>query len=259
MRIARVEVDGRASFAAVEGAPGAEVAHLLDGDPFAGSPPRTGAARALSAVRLLPPVRPTKIVAVGRNYADHISEMGGQQPEAPRIFLKPPSALVAAGEPIAYPRLSDEVHHEAELAVVLGRRCRNLRREDVPAVVLGYTCANDVTARDLQRRDGQPTWAKCFDTFCPLGPWIETDLDPVDLRISCTVNGQTRQDGRTSQMLLDAWSLVAYVSEAMTLEPGDVVLTGTPSGVGPIEIGDVVSVEIEGIGTLANPVGVPPG
>ncbi len=157
MRIARVELEGQLSFVAVEGAPGAEIAHLLDSDPLDATTGRTSAALPLSAVRLLPSVRPTKIVAVGQNYADHITELGGQRPEAPRIFLKPPSALVATGEPITYPSLSREVHHEAELTVVRAQRCHHLWREGVPAVGLGYACANDVTACDLQRRNGRPT------------------------------------------------------------------------------------------------------
>ncbi len=208
----------------------------------------------LTEVQLLPPVRPGKIVAVGRNYAAHAAEMGNEVPTAPLLFLKAPSSVIGPGEPILLPPQSAEVHHEAELAVVLGHRCRDLAPQEAAGVILGYTCANDVTARDLQRRDGQWARAKSFDTFCPLGPWIETDLDPTDVAVRCWVNGELRQEGRTAQMVFPVLELVAYVSQMMTLEPGDVILTGTPAGVGPLQAGDRVVVEVEGIGRLENPV-----
>jgi 2-keto-4-pentenoate hydratase/2-oxohepta-3-ene-1,7-dioic acid hydratase in catechol pathway len=207
----------------------------------------------LSAVRLLPPCRPTKIVAVGVNYRAHAAEFGKAVPAEPLLFLKPPSALLGPGQAIVLPRMSELVHHEAELAAVIGRRLRSASPEEARAAVLGYTCLNDVTARDLQRQDGQFTRAKGFDTFAPVGPWIETELDPRDLRLWCRVNGEVRQDGRTSDMVWDVPALLSFISRIMTLWPGDVVTTGTPPGVGPLVPGDRVEVEIEGIGVLANP------
>jgi 2-keto-4-pentenoate hydratase/2-oxohepta-3-ene-1,7-dioic acid hydratase in catechol pathway len=180
--------------------------------------------------------------------------MGGDVPAEPMVFLKPSTAVVGPGEPIVIPWQSEHVEHEAELAVVIGRLCRNVPEEAVPDVVLGYTCANDVTARDLQRTDGQWGRAKGFDSFCPLGPWIQTDLDVADARIRGSVNGIVRQDGSTADMVRTVPELVSWISGVMTLLPGDVILTGTPAGVGPIVAGDTVTVEIDGIGVLANPV-----
>jgi len=213
-------------------------------------------------VELLAPCQPTKVVAIGLNYRAHAAEHGLDLPAEPLFFLKPASAVIGPGAAIVYPgHLSQWVDHEAELAVVIGRRAHRASREEAPTFVLGYTCANDVTARDLQRRDGQWTRSKGFDTFCPLGPWIvprpdpaEPGLDPVDLQIRCWVNGQLRQDGRTADMVFSVAELIAHVSAVMTLEPGDVILTGTPAGVGPLVPGDRVAVEIEGIGTLENSV-----
>jgi 2-keto-4-pentenoate hydratase/2-oxohepta-3-ene-1,7-dioic acid hydratase in catechol pathway len=207
-----------------------------------------------SAAQLLAPVFPTKVIGVGKNYADHAAEMGGQIADEPVLFVKPATAVIGPGAPIVLPAASSEVHHEAELAVVIGTVARNVDAEDAGAHILGYTAANDVTARDLQRRDGQWGRAKGFDTFCPLGPAIETELDPVGLRISCTVNGETRQEATTEDMVFGVAELLAFVSSVMTLLPGDVILTGTPSGVGPILPGDRVEVEIERIGALLNPV-----
>jgi 2-keto-4-pentenoate hydratase/2-oxohepta-3-ene-1,7-dioic acid hydratase in catechol pathway len=205
--------------------------------------------------RLLAPVIPTKIVAVGRNYADHAAELGNELPESPMIFLKPPTSVIGPHQPIRLPPDSHEVHHEAEMAVVIGRVARNVEIEDAGAYILGYTAANDVTARDLQRTDGQWTRAKGFDTFCPLGPAIDTELDPTEgLSVICRVNGDLRQAGSTSDMVFGVGELIAYITRVMTLLPGDVILTGTPGGVGPIEAGDKVEVEIEGIGVLLNPV-----
>ena len=228
--------------------------HSLEAAPW--DSPRLGPAVAtLDAVDLLAPCQPSKIVAVGRNYADHAAEHGSEVPVEPLIFLKPPSAVIGPGASIIYPEhLSGWVEHEAELAVVIGRRAHRVHRENAPAFVLGYTCANDVTARDLQQRDEQWTRSKGFDTFCPLGPWIVTDLDVTDLRVRCSSNGRLRQDARTREMVFPVPVLVAYVSAVMTLEPGDVILTGTPAGVGPLHPGDRVTVEIEGIGTLENEV-----
>jgi len=260
---------GAVRFGLVEGEPDRPdtlVIAELDGHPFTPQPRdldghRTGRAWPLADVRLLAPVLPSKIVAFGRNYAEHAAELGHEVPEVPITFLKPSTSVIGPNETIAYPDVSKDVHYEAELAVVIGRLCRQVPRERVPEVILGYTCANDVTARDLQRAENQWGRAKGFDTFCPLGPWIETELDlagasgagnPADLSITCTVNDELKQAGRTSQMIRGVAELVAFVSEAMTLLPGDVILTGTPSGVGPLQVGDTVSVTIENIGTLAN-------
>jgi 2-keto-4-pentenoate hydratase/2-oxohepta-3-ene-1,7-dioic acid hydratase in catechol pathway len=209
----------------------------------------------IDEVVLLAPCEPSKIVAVGRNYAAHAAEHGADVPSEPLIFLKPPSAVIGPGEPIVYPaRLSQHVEHEAELAVVIGRRARHVPRDEAFSFVLGYTCGNDVTARDLQRRDGQWSRAKGFDTFCPLGPWIETDLDITDLGVRGWVNGQLQQDGRTKDLVFPLDELIAYATAVMTLEPGDVILTGTPAGVSPLQPGDRVAVEVEGIGVLENDV-----
>lgn len=253
MRIARFTAGDEHHFAVVDGAGGAESLLVLDGDPLFRAVQPTGERLALSDVRLLAPVIPrSKVVGIGKNYADHATEMGGQVPAEPLLFLKPNTSVVGPDEAITLPSQSAEVHHEAELAVVIGRVCKDVPRERVPEVVLGYTAANDVTARDLQRSDGQWSRAKGFDTFCPLGPWIVTDIDPSDLEVVCTVNGERRQHGRTSQMVHGVADLVAHVSAAFTLLPGDVILTGTPAGVGPVVAGDEVSVTVEGIGTLTN-------
>ncbi len=205
--------------------------------------------------RLLAPVIPTKVVGVGKNYVDHASEMGGPLPEAPLLFLKPPTAVIGPLQPIRVPAESKEVHHEGELAVVIGTVTRNVAIEDAGAHILGYTAANDVTARDLQASDGQWTRSKGFDTFCPLGPAIDTELDPLEgLSVMCRVNGDVRQAGSTSDLVFGVSELVAFISRIMTLLPGDVILTGTPSGVGPIVPGDTVEVEVEGVGVLVNPV-----
>ena len=209
----------------------------------------------LAECLLLAPVVPTKIVCVGRNYAAHAKELGNDVPTEPLLFLKPPSAIIAGGESIILPRESERVEHEGELAVVIGRRCRRLGAGADPlAYIFGYTCLNDVTARDLQKRDVQFTRAKSFDTFCPVGETIARDVDVSDLKINVRVNGETKQDGRTSQMIFDVLTLVRYISNIMTLEPGDVIATGTPAGVGQLNAGDVCEVEIENVGTLRNTV-----
>jgi 2-keto-4-pentenoate hydratase/2-oxohepta-3-ene-1,7-dioic acid hydratase in catechol pathway len=225
----------------------------LDG-PLFGAHRRLPAVQGLESVRLCAPVQPGKIVCVGRNYVDHAREHDVEVPEVPLLFLKPPSAVVGPGEAIRLPPQSEQVEHEAELALVVGRRIRNAAPDEARAAVFGYTVANDVTARDLQRRDGQWTRAKGFDTFCPLGPWIETEANPQDLRITCRVNDKIRQLGSTREMVFSVEQLVTFIAGIMTLEPGDVILTGTPAGVGPLADGDTVRVEIEGIGTLSNPV-----
>jgi 2-keto-4-pentenoate hydratase/2-oxohepta-3-ene-1,7-dioic acid hydratase in catechol pathway len=250
--------DAQPDGAAAAGVPdpdGLVVAELL-GHPFGigdESIRLTGSRYPLADVRLLAPVLPSKVIAIGKNYADHVREMGGEPPPEPVIFLKPSTAVVGPRDPIVYPaELSERVDFEGELAVVIGRLCRQVPAARVPEVIFGYTCANDVTARDLQARDGQWARAKGFDTFCPLGPWIRTDLNPADLELTTVVNGEIRQNARTSQLLHDVTALITYVSAVMTLLPGDVLLTGTPAGVGPLKEGDEVSVTIENIGTLTN-------
>ena len=195
---------------------------------------------------------PTKIVCVGRNYAEHAKELGNEAPSEPLLFLKPPSAVIAHEATIVRPAASQRVDFEGELAIVIARDAKNVKAADWRDYVLGFTCANDVTARDLQKKDGQFTRGKGFDTFCPLGPHVETELDVSDLRVSTRVNGEVKQDGRTSQMIFPPGVLVEYITAIMTLVRGDVILTGTPSGVGPLSAGDVVEVEIEGIGVLRN-------
>ncbi|MDI1289573.1 MAG: fumarylacetoacetate hydrolase family protein [bacterium] len=249
MRVCRVSVDDELYFGVIEN----DAVALLSGHPFGDFAPE-GRVLRLDDVRLVAPVLPSKIIAVGKNYAAHAREMGSEVPAAPLIFLKPSTSVIGPGEPISLPWQSEHVEHEAELAVVIGRLCRDVPEERVPEVVFGYTCANDVTARDLQASDGQWTRAKGFDSFCPLGPWIETDLELDDLAVECTVNGQVKQSGTTAEMVRDVAELVSWISSVMTLLPGDVILTGTPAGVGPLVAGDEVSVSIAGIGTLTNPV-----
>lgn len=230
--------------------------HALPADDiFASANMTPGAAiMPLADAALLPPIRPGKIVCIGRNYTAHAAEHNAPVPQEPMIFLKAPSALLAPGAAIEIPAGIGRVDHEVELAVVVGKRARNVRREDALDYVFGYTCANDVSARDLQNKDGQWGRAKGFDTFCPLGPWIVTELDPADLGIRAWVNGELKQDSRTSYMVFNVPTLIAFISPVMTLEPGDVILTGTPAGVSGLTPGDTVRVEVEGIGTLENPV-----
>lgn len=225
----------------------------LNGDPF-GVYQRGEANIPLSSVQLLPPVQPGKIIGIGRNYADHAKEQNVDVPEIPILFLKPPSAVIGVGEPIILPPQSQRVEHEAELAVVIGRKGRWIPVDSAYQYILGFTIGNDVTARDLQRRDGQWTRGKGFDSFCPLGPWINTEYDPTDVLITCHVNDELRQMASTRDMIFPIHQLVAYISSVMTLEPGDVILTGTPAGVGPLKAGDSVKISIEGLGILQNPV-----
>jgi len=244
MRIARIATGQGERYARLEG----DSAELLDGAPWLGG--RPGARATWSARDLRCPVAPTKIVCIGRNYAAHAKELGNEVPKEPLLFLKPPSSLLDPAGAIVLPPESTRVEHEAELGVVIGKRCKNVSRDDALAHVFGYTCVGDITARDLQRKDVQFTRAKGFDTFCPVGPWIETDLDPSKLRVRCRVNGEPRQDGATSNMIFDVPTLVSYVSRMMTLEAGDLIATGTPEGVGPLVDGDALEIEIDGIGTL---------
>ena len=225
----------------------------LAGDPlYAGLQP-TQKEHLLNDVRLLAPVIPrSKVVAIGKNYAAHAAEMGGDVPSEPLMFIKPNTSVAGPADPVFYPPQSSEVHFEGELAVVIGRICRDVPADRAGEVIYGYTVGNDVTARDLQRGDVQFTRAKGFDSFCPIGPWVETELDTSDLRVTTHLNGDLKQDGSTKDMIFDVPTLVAYVSSVMTLLPGDVILTGTPEGVGPMNVGDEVEVTISGIGSLTN-------
>jgi 2-keto-4-pentenoate hydratase/2-oxohepta-3-ene-1,7-dioic acid hydratase in catechol pathway len=259
MRIARFAFGDEVRYGVVDSSPGSpdddlQVAELA-GHPFgaADSIRFTGARYPLPDVRLLAPVLPSKVVAIGKNYAAHAREMGGEPPAEPVIFLKPSTSVAGPVDAIVRPvELSKRVDFEGELAVVIGRVSRNVPAERAAESIFGYTCANDVTARDLQAQDGQWARAKGFDTFCPIGPWIETDLNPADLDLSTTVNGEVKQQSRTSLLLHGIPELISYVTAVMTLLPGDILLTGTPDGVGPLERGDQVAVTIEGIGTLSN-------
>ncbi len=212
----------------------------------------------LSRVKLLAPVQPSKVLCIGRNYAAHAKEHNSEVPEVPLLFLKPPSSITGPGEKIILPPQTQTVEHEAELTVVIGKNGRWIAPEEALDYIFGYTIANDVSARDLQWRDGQWTRAKGFDTFCPLGPWIETELDPSDCLITCNVNGEMRQMASTRDMVFNLRQLIAFISSVMTLEAGDILLTGTPAGVGPLVPGDQVEIIIEGIGTLSNPVKAEP-
>ena len=255
MRIVRFAHTGGMSFGVVEGSDdqGLTVA-AIEGHPF-GQITFTGERWALADVRLLSPILPSKVVCVGRNYADHAKELGNEVPAEPLLFLKPSTSVIGHRDVVRLPPQSKRVEHEAELAVIIGAAgARRIDRADAAKSIFGYTCANDVTARDLQRADVQFTRGKGFDSFCPLGPWIVTDFDPSDVEVRCEVNEEVRQLGRTKDMIFDVATLVSYVSHVMTLLPGDVVLTGTPAGVGPIVTGDTVTVRIEGLGELANPV-----
>lgn len=262
MRLARIAHPEGLAFAEIRGdvdGPWDEVvcAEIAE-HPF-GVPEFTGREFPLLEVRLLAPILASKVVCVGKNYAEHAAEMGSEAPESPLLFLKPNTAVVGPGASIVRPPSSNRVDHEGELAVVIGRPCRDVPAARAGEVILGYTCANDVTARDQQQEDGQWTRAKGYDTFCPLGPWIVTGMDPngIDVRTVLThADGESevRQDGNTSQFIHTVGEIVEYVSRVMTLLPGDVILTGTPAGIGRMVDGDVVTVEIEGIGALSNPV-----
>ena len=252
MHIVRVATDSGPAWGIVEKN---QVLYLPSG-PFA-SLEATEALGSLDDLPLLAPATPSKIVCVGRNYAAHAAEHGADVPKEPLLFLKPPSSVIAPGAEIVLPELSSRVEHECELALVIGRRCRAVAEKDAWDHILAITCGNDVTARDLQRADPQWTRGKGFDTFCPLGPRIVTGLGEDEtgrLEVSCTVNGELRQRASTDQMVFSPAFLIAYITQVMTLEPGDVIMTGTPSGVGPLEPGDKVTVKVEGVGKLTNPV-----
>ena len=272
MRLGRIASPDGVAFVSIEGSPDdpAAVVKEIAEHPF-GNPTFTGRQWPLADVRLLAPILASKVVCIGKNYAAHIAEMaadassnggpdarsndvaGGEFPD-PIIFMKPNTAIVGPNTPIQLPADANPVHFEGELAAVIGRPCKDVPAARAAENILGYTIANDVSARDQQKKDGQWTRAKGHDTFCPVGPWIVTDLDPADLAIRTEVNGETKQDSRTSNMIHDVGAIVEWISAVMTLLPGDLILTGTPEGVGPIENGDTVSITIEGIGTLTNPV-----
>lgn len=255
MRIARVAHAQGMSFGVVSGEGDGATVSEIEGHPF-GAITTTGQRWALEDVRLMAPILPSKVVCVGRNYAAHAAERGADVPSEPLLFLKPSTSVIGPGDPIRLPYQSSQVDHEAELAIVIGvngaRRVTD--KAQAQAAIFGYTCANDVTARDLQQSDSQWTRAKGFDSFCPLGPWIDTDIDVTDVEVRCEVNDSVRQVGRTKDMIFSPATIVSYVSHIMTLLPGDVILTGTPEGIEPLAPNDSVSVSVAGIGTLTNPV-----
>ncbi|MFE1100747.1 fumarylacetoacetate hydrolase family protein [Nocardiopsis alba] len=260
MRIARFAAGDEVGFGLVETDTdsGEDFIARLSGHPLLGDIKLTGERAALADVRLLSPVLPTKVVCIGKNYAEHVAEMKeitGESTEEPVVFLKPSTAVSGPNDPIFHPSVSERVDFEGEMAIVISRPCREVPRERVKDVIFGYTVANDVTARDLQKKDKQWTRAKGFDSFCPIGPWITTGLsieEAQDLEVTTMVDGETRQNGRTSQFIHDIPGIISYVSSFMTLLPGDVVLTGTPAGVGPVSIGQEVSVTVQGLGTISN-------
>jgi 2-keto-4-pentenoate hydratase/2-oxohepta-3-ene-1,7-dioic acid hydratase in catechol pathway len=249
VRTCRFRRAGHERWGVVEG----QEVRALGAEPWGGGLPE-GPRIPLAEVTLLAPVRPSKVVAVGRNYRAHAKEMGQDVPKEPLLFLKPSTAVIGPMEAIRLPEASREVHHEAELACVMGRALSRATPAEARAAIFGWTCLDDVTARDIQRAEQHFTRAKSFDTFCPVGPIVTTDLDPLDQVVSCRVNGEPRQRGSTRDMTWDAYALVSFISGVMTLLPGDVVATGTPEGVGPIRRGDWVEVEVSGIGVLRNPV-----
>lgn len=263
VRIARFSAGDDVGFGLVDtDDEGNQFVTRMKSHPLVGPIQLTGERTKLEDVRLLSPILPTKIVCIGKNYADHIAEMGGsaedeRDPKEPVVFLKPSTAVVGPNDPVFHPKLSSRVDYEGELAVIIGRLCREVPAERAKDVIFGYTIANDVTARDLQQTDHQWTRAKGFDSFCPLGPWIETGLsveEASQLRITTTVDGEVRQDGNTGQMIHSIPEIISYVSSFMTLLPGDVILTGTPAGVGPVRVGQRMTVAIDRIGELSNPV-----
>ncbi len=247
MKLCRASIENEAFYGLIENG----TVRRLFGTPFEEVLP-DGRVYALNEVRLLAPVEPSKVVCIGKNYYAHAMEMQSTPPDQPLLFLKPSTAVIGQEDFILYPPDSARVDYEAELGVVISRRCKDVPAERFADVVLGYTCVNDVTARDLQSKDGQWTRAKGFDTFCPIGPWIETNLNPFSVRVESRLNGKVCQSESTSSMMHDVAKLVAYISRVMTLLPGDVIATGTPAGIGPMQVGDTVEVEVEGIGVLVN-------
>jgi 2-keto-4-pentenoate hydratase/2-oxohepta-3-ene-1,7-dioic acid hydratase in catechol pathway len=250
MRLVRFRFGDRIATGVVEG----ETVRALAGT-FFENPVPSGEDIPLDDVRLLAPILPSKVVCLGKNYAAHAAEFGGEVPEEPLVFLKPSTSVSGPGDPIPLPPISNRVDYEGELAVVIGRIARNVRAEEAFRYILGYTCGNDVTLRDLQKKDDQWARAKGFDGSCPLGPWVETELDPIDVHLETRVNGEVRQSASTSDMVFGVATIIEFVTEFMTLLPGDVIMTGTPEGVGKLEPGDRVEIVIDGIGVLVNPVG----
>ena len=248
MKIVRIKAGDDIAYGVAD----AEGVLVYNGSPFVAWEP-TETVVPWPSVNLLSPVIPTKVMCVGKNYVDHAEELDSEVPEEPLIFIKPATTVIGQNQAVVHPTISKEVHHEAELAVVISKPARHIKAEDASQVIFGYTAANDVTARDLQRTDGQWARAKGFDTFCPLGPAIETELDPLErLAVICKVNGEVRQAGFTSDMVFGVAEIIEYITAFTTLLPGDVILTGTPAGVGKVEPGDVMEVEVDGIGTLTN-------
>lgn len=255
MRIARFTTGDEPEFGVIGGADGDEVIASVVGDPLYSGIELTGQQHSLAEVRLLAPVIPrSKVVGVGRNFAAHAAELGNAVPKEPLVFLKPNTSVVGPYDPIVYPSASSDLSFEGELAVVISRICRDVPADKVTDVIYGYTICNDVTARDLQAKDDQWARAKGYDSFCPLGPWIETELDPADLMITTTLNGEVKQRDSTALMIHDVAACIAYITSFTTLLPGDVIATGTPAGVGPMRPGDEVCVTVDGIGTLTNQV-----
>ncbi len=253
MRIARFTSDETPRYGILDEE--AQELVVLRSDPIYDGLDTTGERVPLDSVRLLSPVIPrSKVIGIGRNYAEHAAELGNEVPEIPLVFLKPNTAVIGPDDPIVLPKWSTHISYEAELAVVISRLCKQVPVASVDKVIFGYTVANDVTARDRAKEEPQWVRAKAFDTSCPLGPYLNLDLDPADLAVQCRVDGEVRQDGRTSQMIRSVAELVSYVSEIFTLLPGDVILTGTPAGVGELQAGQSVECEVEGIGVLRNPV-----
>jgi 2-keto-4-pentenoate hydratase/2-oxohepta-3-ene-1,7-dioic acid hydratase in catechol pathway len=250
MRLVRFRFGERIATGVVEG----DAVRALVGT-FFENPVPSGEEIPLDDVRLLAPILPSKVVCLGKNYAAHAAEFGGEVPEEPLVFLKPSTSVSGPGDPIPLPPISNRVDYEGELAVVIGRIARNVRAEEAFRYILGYTCGNDVTLRDLQKKDDQWARAKGFDGSCPLGPWVETELDPIDVHLETRVNGEVRQSASTSDMVFGVATIIEFVTEFMTLLPGDVIMTGTPEGVGKLEPGDKVEVVVDGIGVLMNPVG----
>ena len=253
MRLGRIASPDGVAFVSVEGGGDDAVVKEIAEHPF-GTPTFTGRSWKLADVRVLAPILASKVICIGKNYAAHAAEMGGEAPADPVIFLKPNTSIIGPEVPIVRPPSSQRVDYEGELAAVIGRPCKDVKAAQAKDVILGYTVANDVTARDHQQADGQWTRGKGYDTFCPLGPWIDTALDPTDVELVTELDGEVKQRTRTSLMLHDVGEIVEWISRVMTLLPGDVILTGTPEGVGPMVAGQRISVTVDGIGTLSNPV-----
>lgn len=247
MRFVRLVYNNKISSGLVEG----DLVTPIEGNPFT-QWKKTGAAIPLDSVKLLAPCVPTKVVAVGLNYSDHAAELAMDIPKEPIIFLKPATSVIGPGDEIVYPAMSRQVDYEAEIGVVIAKEASQIDEESTSDYILGYTCANDVTARDLQRADGQWTRAKSFDTFAPIGPWIDTDYDPREATVESVLNGMVMQSGNTRDMIFEVPKLISFISRIMTLNPGDVVMTGTPPGVGPMQPGDMIQVNISGLGVLTN-------